>query len=141
MRDWLYRDRPEPGDSIAADLRRLAAEVEDAVLLSGQRAASLGIALMNMVPDLPVPVMADKNRMRQVLVNVLDNAIKYSFTGGEVDVAVRQADGRIVARRGTCSSPSMASRWDGPSVAMEECAAGIRYTCEGNMTVNGLNGF
>src|SRR5699024_3378212 len=29
LRDWLYSDRPEPGDSIAADLRRLAAEIED----------------------------------------------------------------------------------------------------------------
>src|SRR5699024_6935797 len=29
LRDWLYRDRPEPGDSLAADLRALAAEVED----------------------------------------------------------------------------------------------------------------
>ncbi|MGC0250163.1 PspC domain-containing protein [Pseudactinotalea sp. Z1748] len=29
LRDWLYRDRPEPGDSIAADLSSLAAEVED----------------------------------------------------------------------------------------------------------------
>lgn len=29
LRDWLYRDRPEPGDSLVADLRRVAAEVED----------------------------------------------------------------------------------------------------------------
>ncbi|HLS26811.1 MAG TPA: PspC domain-containing protein [Beutenbergiaceae bacterium] len=29
LRDWLYRDRADPGDSIAAAVRTLAAEVED----------------------------------------------------------------------------------------------------------------
>ncbi len=29
LRDWLYRDRPEPGDSTAVAVRDLAAEVED----------------------------------------------------------------------------------------------------------------
>jgi signal transduction histidine kinase len=29
LRDWLYRDRPEPGVSLAAELRATAAEVED----------------------------------------------------------------------------------------------------------------
>ncbi|NLW79352.1 MAG: HAMP domain-containing histidine kinase [Ruminococcaceae bacterium] len=96
VEELLDFSRMQDGLVLKLELLDLAAEVEDAVLLSGQRAASLGIALMNMVPDLPVPVMADKNRMRQVLVNVLDNAIKYSFTGGEVDVAVRQADGRAI---------------------------------------------
>jgi signal transduction histidine kinase len=39
-------------------------------------------------PELP-PIAADPDRLRQVLVNILDNAIKYSPDGGEVAVSLR----------------------------------------------------
>jgi signal transduction histidine kinase len=39
-------------------------------------------------PGLP-PIAADPDRLRQVLVNILDNAIKYSPDGGEVAVSLR----------------------------------------------------
>jgi signal transduction histidine kinase len=39
-------------------------------------------------PQLP-PIAADPDRLRQVLVNILDNAIKYSPDGGEVAVSLR----------------------------------------------------
>lgn len=38
--------------------------------------------------ELPVPV--DRNRMRQVLANLLDNAIKYTLPGGRVEIAARR---------------------------------------------------
>ncbi len=44
----------------------------------------------------PVKVQADKDRMRQVLVNLIDNAIKYSHKGGNVKISLFDMDDRIL---------------------------------------------
>jgi heavy metal sensor kinase len=44
----------------------------------------------------PVEVDADPARLKQVVVNLLDNAIKYTPKGGKVDVSVTKRDGRAV---------------------------------------------
>jgi two-component system, OmpR family, phosphate regulon sensor histidine kinase PhoR len=41
------------------------------------------------VPPRPVYALADQDRVRQVLINLVDNAIKYSPDGGEVKVQAR----------------------------------------------------
>jgi PAS domain S-box-containing protein len=43
----------------------------------------------------PVPVECDGERVRQVLVNLVDNAIKYSPDGGEVEVALERLDDAV----------------------------------------------
>ena len=44
----------------------------------------------------PLPsVRGDSERLRQVLMNLIDNAIKYSPTGGEVEVRAYAEDGRV----------------------------------------------
>lgn len=93
VEELLDFSRMQDGLILTSELLDLAAEVEDAVLLSGQRAASLGVAVLYTMPEEPIAVFADKNRVRQVLVNILDNAIKYSYTGGEVHVEVSQHHG------------------------------------------------
>jgi signal transduction histidine kinase len=45
----------------------------------------------------PLPlVRADRDRLRQVLVNLIDNAVKYSPPGTEVRVEAQALDGRVV---------------------------------------------
>ncbi len=45
---------------------------------------------------LPVEVAGDRFRLKQVIVNLLDNAIKYSPVGGEIALSTRPADGQAV---------------------------------------------
>jgi PAS domain S-box-containing protein len=48
-------------------------------------------------PDVP-PVAADKDRARQVLVNLVDNAVKYSPSGGRVELGLEPKDGAVLFR-------------------------------------------
>ena len=47
------------------------------------------------VPDVLPSIRADRDRLRQVLANVLDNAVKYSPAGSEVHVDAYTANGRV----------------------------------------------
>jgi len=61
----------------------------------------------------PLPVVrGDRVRLRQVMTNLLDNAVKYSPAGGEVEVEALAEDGRI----------SIEVRDRGPGIAAEHHA-------------------
>ena len=62
------------------------AELDDAVFVFRERALREGIELIYNVPHLPAPMNGDANRIKQVFVNILDNAFKYTEQGGKVIV-------------------------------------------------------
>jgi len=66
----------------------LVAELTDAVLFFEARIHAEGLTLMYEEPMEAIPVYADANRLRQVFINVLDNAIKYSAAGGRITIKV-----------------------------------------------------
>jgi len=76
----------------------LLAELEEAVLMYTERARREQIALDYDEGIESAVVIADRNRMRQVFINIIDNAIKYSDPGGSVRVTAGEESGSIVIR-------------------------------------------
>lgn len=68
------------------------AELGDAVLIYTEKAKREGIKVVYEEPDMLPFVYGDKNRIRQVFINVIDNAIKYSDSGGTVSIQALMAD-------------------------------------------------
>jgi signal transduction histidine kinase len=82
----LRQDRVLLGDIVARaiDLYRDVADAK-------------GVALVSKLQS-DVSVMADGTRLQQVAANLIDNALKYTPTGGRVDVEVTQGGGRALLR-------------------------------------------
>lgn len=75
--------------AMVMDRMDLVAELDDAVLMFGQRAAREKIHLRYEEPEELIVVMGDHNRLKQVFVNILDNALKHTAAGGEVSICVQ----------------------------------------------------
>ena len=76
---------------------RLAELVENVVELYSLVAEEKGVVLEAHVPPALV-VTADRSRMRQVLANLIDNAVKYTPPGGRVVVEAGAGTGEVLLR-------------------------------------------
>ncbi|MDE2183096.1 MAG: PAS domain-containing sensor histidine kinase [Alphaproteobacteria bacterium] len=71
----------------------LSGTVEDCVRMMRDRAENNGLELTVSAPKQQLFPVADKRAVKQVLLNLLTNAIKFTPAGGHVGVSVRTADG------------------------------------------------
>ena len=112
----IYPGTPRPAVD-ALDLEEVDFALRDALADTlatlSLRAYQKGLELAyHVAPDVPDDLTGDPYRLRQVLTNLLDNAVKYSPAGGEVEVEALAENGRI----------SVEVRDRGPGIASEHHA-------------------
>ena len=74
-------------------------EFEDTVYMYGARLAQDGIQLIYMDDDEDIPeIPCDGQRLRQVFLNILDNAAKHGGAGGRIEAAMTYEDNQVVVR-------------------------------------------
>ena len=79
-----------------ADLR---AEFEDTVFMYGSRLQQEGIELEYEESDEDIPeIPCDVSRMRQVFLNILDNAAKHGGEGKKITASIHHEGGQVVVR-------------------------------------------
>jgi signal transduction histidine kinase len=95
--DLLTLARSDAGESVLeleqVQLDQLASEARAYI---APLAESAGIALSYDVPSSPIAVEGDQKRLKQLLVNLLDNAIKYTPAGGSSRLALAVEDTNAV---------------------------------------------
>lgn len=98
--------QPPADDQPLVDLGAVA---RDALELYVPIAAERGIALRDAIAPVPAPVRGDADQLFQLAINLLDNAVKFSGTGGEVVLALSVEGDEVrleVADRGPGIAPA-----------------------------------
>jgi len=81
--------------TMSARLLDLAAEARDTVDMFTERCAAEKKTISLVCTAEPLAVNGDRNRLRQVMVNIIDNAIKYTDEGGLITVTLGREGGSV----------------------------------------------
>ncbi|MDE5937516.1 MAG: HAMP domain-containing histidine kinase [Lachnospiraceae bacterium] len=123
-------------------LRQTLADMND-------RIEESGLTMRTAVPETPVPVVADGQRLYRVFQNLLQNALRYSLPGSRVYLTLTEEGGQAVVRVKNTSVVELAdskdfterfvrgdeSRTDGGSGLGLSIAKSFTEACGGRLTV------
>ena len=141
INEVLDISRVESG-SIAVELELVSILelIRDCVDSVAEQAADHGVELRNLCESDHL-VRADHERLHQVLVNLLTNAIKYNHHGGSVTLDCEAGDGRVrlsVADTGPGIAPRLHERLFAPFDRLDAESKGIEGTGLGLALSRGL---
>jgi signal transduction histidine kinase len=98
IEDLLAIGRLQAGQKLPLDLHREdpAEIVEQVCELMGPQAVEKSVALQWSKPWMRMPpVLVDRSRILQALTNLLENALKFTPSGGSITVSCKDADGEM----------------------------------------------
>jgi signal transduction histidine kinase len=76
-----------------SDLRDIVADVGETAGMLGENP---GVTAVHTMPDTPVLLAVDRHRIREMLLNIVTNAIKYTPRGGTVSLGLEQNDEFVI---------------------------------------------
>jgi signal transduction histidine kinase len=95
VNDVLWASRMESGRLETIIERCDGLELVEEVAAEARTRLPSGTSIELRTDGAVPPVAADPEKLRRVLVNLLDNAVKYSPDGGRIEVAIDSADGHV----------------------------------------------
>ena len=82
--------------NLRIELIDIAAELEDALFTYGELMKQAGMTVKYTPPLTEIPLIpADSERLKQVFLNLLDNAMKHGGDGRRIDVSLRQEEDHV----------------------------------------------
>ena len=85
--------------TLNVEMADILSEFEDTVFMYGSRLKQEGIQLEYLENDDDIPeIPCDVSRLRQVFLNILDNAAKHGGEGKKINASIHLTDGQIVIR-------------------------------------------
>jgi two-component system, OmpR family, sensor kinase len=74
------------------DLREVVADVAETAGILGEEA---GVTAVHTMPETPVRLAVDRHRIREMLLNIVTNAIKYTPRGGSLTLALEENEDAV----------------------------------------------
>ena len=86
-------------DSGGAELSKramdLVAAVDEACAQVNVLAHVKGVRLVRRLSSRPIAITADREALRRLFLILLDNAVKYTMAGGEIEIEIEERDGHV----------------------------------------------